>query len=334
MIVADRVLVTGASGVVGGATTRALATQGFRVRALQRRALPDDLRELGVEEIRGDLLDHDALRRACADVDVVVHAAARVEVTGPWSEFERVNIEGTQRILAAAAEAGAGGFVLVSSPSVAHSGSALVAADADPADPDHAGSHYSRSKAIAEQHVLGHTGPMATVAIRPHLVWGPGDTQLTARIIDRARSGKLVLIGDGAALVDTTYLDNAADSLVAAVQRVSTPEVRGRAFVVSNGQPRTVAEMVTRIAQAAGAPGPRARIPYPIARFAGHIVAAAWERSGRTGDPVITPFLAEQLATAHWFDQCATQAALDWRPRVSIDEGFALLHASLRRGVD
>jgi len=322
------VLVTGATGVVGGATVRALLANGHRVTTLQRRALPDDLAAAGARGIRGDITNADDARRACDGIDVVVHAAARVEVTGPWSDFERVNIDGTATMLHAARDAGANGFVFVSSPSVAHAGEPLVGADADPASPEHARSHYARSKAIAEIAVLAaDTDDMATVAIRPHLVWGPGDTQLTARIIDRARSGRLVLIGSGAALIDTTYIDNAGTALAAAVDRVHDEQVHGRAFVVSNGQPRTVAEMLTRIAAAADAPGPRAAIPYPLARLAGHVAAAAWDRLDRPGDPVITPFVAEQLATAHWFDQRATRDALQWSPRVSVDEGFELLAA-------
>ena len=330
---AAQVLVTGATGVVGGATVRALLDAGHRVRTLQRRDLPADLIDAGAQALRGDITDPDDARRACAGIDVVVHAAARVEVTGPWSEFEHVNVEGTGTLLQAARDSGVNGFVFVSSPSVAHSGEALVGADADPASPEHARSHYARSKAIAELAVLAADGDgIATVAIRPHLVWGPGDTQLTARIIDRARSGRLVLIGSGAALIDTTYIDNAGTALAAAVDRIGDEQVHGRAFVVSNGQPRTVAEMLTRIAAAADAPGPRAAIPYPVARLAGHAAAAAWERLDRPGDPVITPFVAEQLATGHWFDQRATRDALQWSPQVSIDEGFDLLAAHLRRG--
>lgn len=325
-----RVLVTGASGVVGGATVRALLARGHQVITLQRSGISDELHERGVIAMRGDVTDTDDARRACADVDVVVHAAARVEVTGPWSEFQRVNIDGTVTMLDAAQRQGVEGFVFVSSPSVAHAGRPLVGADADRADAVHARSHYARSKAIAEELVLAADGAaMATCALRPHLVWGPGDTQLTARIIDRARTGRLVLVGDGAALIDTTYIDNAGTALAAAVDRVRHEQVRGHAFVISNGEPRTVAEMVTRIAHAAGAPGPRARIPYPLARLAGYAAAAAWDRLDRPGDPVITPFIAEQLATAHWFDQRATRAALDWRPEVGVEEGFARLAATL-----
>ena len=169
---------------------------------------------------------------------------------------------------------------------------------------------------------------LAVTAVRPHLVWGPGDTQLIGRIAERARAGRLVLVDDGAALIDTTYIDNAAEAIAQAAERCHLPEVHGRAFVISNGQPRTVFELVSRIALAAGGVPPSRRMPFAVARSAGAVVERAWVRSGREGEPPMTAFVAEQLATAHWFDQRATRAALDWRPRVGIDEGLERLAAS------
>ena len=325
---ARTVLVTGASGVVGGAVARALVAQGYRVVALQRGPVSDELRSLGVIEVRGDITDAQAVSRACTGVGTVVHAAARVEVTGEWAEFDRVNVRGTDTVLGLARAQGVSRFVFVSSPSVAHSGHPLMGAGADPAQPDQARSHYARSKAMAERAVLHcHAEGFATVAIRPHLVWGPGDTQLTERIVQRARAGRLPLIGSGAALIDTTYLDNVGTALAAAVARADLPEVGGRAFVVSNGEPRTVAEMLSRIALAGGAPAPRRAVPYPVARAGGLVAERIWARTGREGDPPMTAFVAEQLATAHWFDQRQTREALDWRPHVSLEEGFRRLAA-------
>ena len=164
---------------------------------------------------------------------------------------------------------------------------------------------------------------MPVVAIRPHLIWGPGDTQLVGRIVERAKAGRLAVIGSGAALIDSTYVDNAADSLVAALERA--PEIGGRAFVVSNGQPRPVGEMLNRIAMAAGAPVPRLKVPYGVARGGGRVDEEIWERRGNAGEPPLTQFLAEQLGTAHWFDQRETRAALGWKPEVGIEEGFRRL---------
>ena len=155
-------------------------------------------------------------------------------------------------------------FVYVSSPSVAHSGSSLIGAPAGPADPDAARDNYSRSKAAGELLALAAAADdFAVVAVRPHLVWGPGDTQLIGRIVERARQGRLAVIGSGAALVDTTYVSNAGDAIVAAADHAD--EQSGRAFVVSNGQPRPVRELLDRIVVAAGLEPPRLRVPVAVA---------------------------------------------------------------------
>jgi nucleoside-diphosphate-sugar epimerase len=166
---------------------------------------------------------------------------------------------------------------------------------------------------------------MAVVAIRPHLIWGPGDTQLVGRIIERAKAGRLAVVGSGAVLIDTTFVDNAADALLAAVDR--TPTIGGKALVVTNGQPRPVRELLNRIVLAAGLEKPRLKVPYRVARTGGMAVERVWERRDREDDPPVTSFLAEQLGTAHWFDQRETRQALDWEPSVSLDEGFHRLRS-------
>lgn len=322
-----RVLVTGGRSMIGAGVAGALAARGDEVVLFQRNGsgLPYD-------EVLGDVTDPAAVAGAVRDVEAVVHLAARVAVTGSWSEFLRTNVTGTEILLDAAVAAGVTRFVHVSSPSVAHAGEPLVGAGNDPADPDRARGHYARSKALAERAALDRDGDgFAVVAVRPHLVWGPGDTQLVGRIVERARAGRLPLVGGGAALVDTTYVDNAVDALVAALDRAPAAEVHGRAFVVSNGQPRTVAELWSRIARAAGAPDPTRAVPFGPAHAAGAVVERAWARAGRPGDPPLTAFLVEQAGTAHWFDQRETRRALQWAPRVRLEEGLARLAASYAR---
>ena len=323
-----RILVTGGRGLLGGAVVHELVARGHEVTSFQRTSAGP--RE-GVREVLGDVTDPDAVAAAVAGHDAVAHLAARVSMVGPWSEFERINIGGTRIVLEGARAAGATRFVQVSSPSVAHAGEPLIGAPATAADPERARGRYARSKAGAELLALAaDRDGFAVTAVRPHLVWGPGDTQLIGRIAERARAGRLVLVDDGAALIDTTYVDNAAEAIAQAVERCDLPAVRGRPFVISNGQPRTVAELVGRIALASGAEPPRRHVPFAAARTAGLAVERAWERLGRDDEPSITAFLAEQLATAHWFDQRQTRAALAWRPRIGIEEGLRRLAASMR----
>ncbi|NII42494.1 nucleoside-diphosphate-sugar epimerase [Curtobacterium flaccumfaciens] len=318
-----RVLVTGASGFLGRAVAAAVRDAGHEVRTFQRRPSGVD----GVTDVLGTMTDPAAVRSAVADVEAVVHLAAKVSLAGDPADFERVNIEGTRDLLAAARDAGATRFVFVSSPSVAHTGASIAGDDATPASPGTARGDYARTKAAAERLALGADAPgFAVVAVRPHLVWGPGDEQLVGRIVDRARRGRLPVLDSGAALIDTCYVDNAATAMVAALHRAE--DVHGRAYVVTNGEPRPVGELLAGICTASGVAAPRRHVPAAIARVAGSLVEAVWRIRPGTDEPPMTRFLAEQLSTAHWFDQRRTRADLRWSPSVSVDQGLRALAAA------
>jgi nucleoside-diphosphate-sugar epimerase len=311
--------------MLGREAARALAERGDRVTVLQRRPAG-----LGLSEVLTDISDADAVLKAIDGHEAVMHLAAKVNVVGPETEYQRVNVQGTRGVVTACATAGVRRLIHVSSPSVAHSGASLIGRGADPADPLAARGPYARSKAAAEQIALAaDDGQLAVVAVRPHLVWGPGDTQLVARVVDRARRGRLVLIGSGAALVDSTYVVNAVDALLAALDRCE--EARGQALVVTNGEPRPVAELLSALCRAAGAPEPTRHVPARLARAGGRLVESTWRLTdglrpeSAADDPPLTRFLVEQLSTAHWFDQRWTRQVLQWKPRVSLDEGFAEL---------
>ncbi|WP_114907203.1 NAD-dependent epimerase/dehydratase family protein [Ornithinimicrobium murale] len=323
-----RVLVTGASGMLGRAVADTLAARGQDVTVLQRRPSGSAHRE-----VLGDVADPAAIQEAVEGQEAVIHLAAKVNVVGAWEDYRLTNIEGTRRLVEAARAGSVQRFVQVSSPSVAHAGDSLVGAGAGPADPDRARGHYARSKAAAELIALAADGADLTVtAIRPHLVWGPGDTQLIGRILQRARAGRLPVLGRGTSLVDTTYVTNAADAIVAALDRAD--RARGRALVVTNGEPRPIGELIRDICLAGGAPPPRLRIPARVAWAAGATVEGAMALSHvlpgvpPITEPPLTRFLAEQLSTAHWFDQRETRRLLGWAPRVSLDEGLRLLAAA------
>lgn len=325
-----KVLVTGASGFLGQATAAAVRDAGHEVRTFQRR--PSGVS--GVQDVAGTMTDDAAVARAVDGVEAVVHLAAKVSLAGDPADFARVNVEGTRSLLGAARAAGVGHFVFVSSPSVAHTGSSLVGADAGPAEPSRARGDYARTKAAAELLALGADAPdFAVVAVRPHLVWGPGDTQLVGRIVERARAGRLPLLDSGAALIDTLYVDNAATAMVAALERVPDDGVHGNAYVVTNGEPRPVADLLAGICTASGVRPPQWHVPAAVARAAGSVVEAVWRVRPGEDEPPMTRFLAEQLSTAHWFDQRRTRRDLGWTPSVSIDEGLERLAAATAPGV-
>ena len=323
---APTVLVTGASGMLGGAVASALRDRGATVRAFQRRPADID----GVQDVTGSLTDAGDVRRAVKGADAVIHLAAKVSISGPEHEYRAINIEGTRHVVDALRAQGGGALVNVSSPSVAHLGRAIVGADATAADPSTARGPYSRTKAAAELLAMAADGVdgLQVTSIRPHVVWGPGDTQLVGRIVDRARRGRLPLLDHGMALIDTTYVTNAADAIVAGFDRIE--DVHGESFVVSNGEPRTVRDVFAGWCGAAGVPAPSLRVPGSAARFAGRVIERVWEKRPGHDEPPMTEFLAEQMSTAHWFDQRRTRERLQWRPRVSMDEGNAQLAAWFR----
>jgi nucleoside-diphosphate-sugar epimerase len=195
---------------------------------------------------------------------------------------------------------------------------------ATPAQPTLARTRYARSKAKAEILMLEADRPgLSVVSVRPHLVWGPGDTQLVERVVERARTGRLRLVGPGAALVDTTYVDNAAEAIVAAIDHADT--AHGQALVVSNGEPRPVAELLRSICLASGVEPPTRHLPLSLTKALGAGAELLWSGLALRSDPPMTRFLAEQLGTAHWFDQRATREVLQWRPNVSLAEGLERL---------
>ena len=337
--IGERILFTGASGLLGRESVLELLRVGYDVRVLQRgdsgiaALLPDSIRPR-FEQVRGDITNEKVVDEAMTGVDGVVHAAAKVSVSGEWADYERINIGGTRVMLQAAVNHSVRTFLYISSPSVAHAGSSIVGDGAGEASPEHARGNYARSKAAAELLVLEANGTplsgggvMHTGALRPHLMWGPGDTQLVERILERSAAGRLPLLSGGTGLIDTLYIDNAADALVRGYQHLDA--FAGRALVVTNGQPRTIAELLGGFCEAVGVPAPRVSVPAKVAALAGRVIERVWERLPKnvtTGDePPMTEFLAEQLSTAHWFDQRSTRELLQWEPSVSIEEGYERL---------
>lgn len=321
-----KVLITGARSLLLGKVAQHLHERGDEVVCMQR-GRAQFAGSTDVEQVLADIRDADSVQRASRGCDAIIHGAARVGVVGTEAEFREVNVDGTANMLLAAHVNNVHRFVHVSTPSVAHSGASIIGAAADPAVTGRKGSLYAETKAVAEQMALAaNSSHMASVAIRPHLVWGPGDAQLVGRIVERAQQGRLVMVGSGSALVDATYIDNAVMSLVAAVDAAQPGAAcAGNAYVIANGEPRTVHELMHGICIAAGVPFSPRHIPASLAVKIGSAMEWMWPRI-RSGEPSLTRFVAEQLGTAHWFDPRPARNELQWAPHVTMDEGFALLH--------
>ena len=326
-----KALVTGGGGFVGGAIVSGLLARGDEVRSFAR-GHHSALAVRGVDVRRGDLCDREAVLRAVEGVDVVFHAAAKAGVWGAAESFRRPNVIGTQHVLDACRAHGVRKLVFTSSPSVVFDQRSLEGVDERIAYPARFLAPYPATKAEAERAVLGANSPaLATVALRPHLVWGPGDPHFVPRLLARARAGKLRRVGDGHWKVDTTFVDNAADAHLNACDALA-PNARcaGRAYFISNGEPIAVGEMLDRILAAAGLPPLQRSISPSFAVAAGWLAETAYRLLRRDEEPPITRFLARQLSTAHWFDIGAAKRDLGYRPRVGLDEGMARLAEWLR----
>ena len=341
-----RILVTGASSLIGDGVVRALAARGDEVVCLQRNPVNGLAALDGVEQQLGDIRDQAAVERAAQGCNGIIHLAAKVGVVGERDEFLSINVEGTRNLLQAATRSAENSvanlaitrFVHVSSPSVAHGGEAIMGEAATPPVTGRTRAWYAESKAIAESIAVEANGPqLGVVVIRPHLVWGPGDTQLVGRIVERARQGRLALVGGGRALVDTTYIDNAVSALMAALDAVSPgASCAGRAYVIANGEPRPIRDLVAGICAAAGVTFEPRDVPLGAARTIGSFLERAWPKLPnriRRGEvePPLTRFVAEQLGTAHWFDPRPAALDLGWEPTVSIDDGLEPLATRFRK---
>jgi nucleoside-diphosphate-sugar epimerase len=327
-----KVLVTGASSLIGGGVATSLVRRGESVVTFQRRAVPE-LTDLPIEQLTGDIRDRDALSGAAEGCDAIVHLAAKVGVAGTWEEYRSVNVDGTANVVAVAARQGVARVVHVSSPSVAHGGEPIIGGLADPPVLGRKRAWYPESKALAEIDALAAASDsLGLVAIRPHLVWGPGDTQLVGRIVERARANRLALVGGGRALVDTTYIDNAIEALIAALDSVAPDAAcSGRAYVISNGEPRPIRELVAGICRAGGVPFEPRNVSLRAGQTIGSIIERVWPVVRRGDEPPLTRFVADQLGTAHWFDLRPVHDDLGWSPSVSIDEGLTRLERWYRQ---
>lgn len=326
-----KALVTGGGGFLGGAIVDCLLANGFIVRSFSRGDYPM-LRERGVEVIRGDLVDGAAVKEACRGCGIVFHNGAKAGVWGNYASFYRSNVVGTANVLKACRETGVPYLVYTSSASVVFGDQDIEGGDESIPYPKRHRSPYTATKAEAERMVLEADSPgLRTLSLRPHLIWGPGDTQIIPRIIARARAGRIVQVGDGGNMVDTTYIDNAALAHYLAAQALMEhPQAAGRAYFISNGEPVNLWEFVNRILTMAGIQPVRRRIPRGIAVVLGFVVEEIHRLCRLSGEPPMTSFLVKELATSHWFDISAARRLLKYEPIVSVAEGLLKLQPWLR----
>ena len=330
MAITGPALVTGGGGFLGRALVRRLLDRGIEVRSLARGDYPE-LRAWGAKTLCGSIDDAAVVGAAVQGCEVVFHVAAKVGTSMKRRDFVRTNIDGTQTILDACRAHAVPKLVYTSTPSVVHTGGDLEGVDESLPYPTHFGGHYPATKAEAERRVLAASdATLSTVALRPHLVWGPGDTTLLPRLVARARAGRLRLVGQTPKKIDTTYIDNAVDAHLLAAERLHPGAAcAGRAYFIANDEPILQEEMINRLLAAAGLPPVSRRISTRVARTVGAVLEFAYRVAGAEGEPIMTRWLADQLSSAHWFDLTAARRDLGYVPGVSVDEGLRRLALSL-----
>lgn len=319
-------LVTGGGGFLGTAIVRMLRERGQTVRSFSRQRYAH-LDSLNVEQFSGDLADPIAMDKAVAACDIVYHVAAKAGVWGRYRDYVAANVTGTENVLAACRKAGVQKLVFTSSPSVVYHGGDMENVDESAPYPATFEAYYPETKAVAEKMVLAANGPaLATVAIRPHLIWGPGDPHLIPRVIEKGRAGKLRRIGRDAKKVDVIYVDNAAHAHVLAGEKLAIGSpIAGKAYFVSQGEPVELWAFINRILAVNNIAPVSKSVPFTLAWTVGVAFEVIYRLLGRQSEPPMTRFVARQLATAHWFNIDAARRDLGYVPLVSTDDGLARL---------
>ncbi len=331
------VLVTGGTGFLGRRIVERLLAEGRSVTVLARNPAPE-LEARGVRFIRTSLDDPAAVRAACIGIETVFHTAAKVGVWGRYDDFFRTNVLGTRALLEGCRTQGVQRLIYTSTPSVVYNGHDLAGPDESLPLTTNCPSPYPLTKAIAEREVLAantvdpHVG-LQTVALRPHLIWGLGDPHLVPRVLERARAGRLRIVGTGQNRVDMVHVENAVEAHLLA-ERALTPAnspAAGRAYFITNGEPVVLWNWINELLRALGEPPVTKKISLDAASAVGAICEALWRVLPVRTEPPMTRFIAAELAKDHWFDISAARRDLGYTPRISMAAGTAELIESLRK---
>jgi nucleoside-diphosphate-sugar epimerase len=322
--VPEKVLVTGGGGFLGGAIVRRLIDRGEDVRSLARGFYPE-LEQLSVDQVQGDISDPAAVAEACDGRDIVFHVAAKPPPWGKYADYHRINVTGTQNIIDSCLEQKIPRLVYTSTPSVVFNGRDIEGVDESMPYPAKFCSHYSATKAIAEQKVVRASNrPLHTIILRPHEIWGPGDNHILPRLVARAK--RLKQIGNGKNRIDTIYIDDAADAHILAADKLKeNPALSGKIYFISQDEPVPAWEMVNALLKAAGCNPIKKAVPFRIAWLAGAVLELIYNTLRLSGEPYITRFMAEAVSQSHWFDISAAKKDLGYQPKLTTAEGLKRL---------
>jgi 2-alkyl-3-oxoalkanoate reductase len=322
-----KILVTGGGGFLGAAIIRQLVARGNDVISYSRRryAVLDDL---GVNQFQGDLLDIEKLRQAMRGCEAVFHVAAKVGMWGKYEDFFQNNVKGTENVIRACKNLGIRYLIFTSSPSVVFDGKDCEGKNESLPYPKKYSAFYPQTKAMAEQIVMASNNAFfKTVCLRPHLIWGPGDNQLLPKLVEKAKQGRLRIIGDGSNKVDCIFIDNAAKAHVLALDQIirDSSKVEGKAYFISQGHPIAIAELINQLLNAAELPPVSKHLSPGITRVLARTLESIYHLFGIASEPMITSFLSQELITSHWYDISAAKHDFGYQADVSIETGMEQL---------
>lgn len=326
-------IVTGGGGFVGKNICLHLAGQGHEVISLSRKHYPE-LEKQQVKSVQVDLaVLPDKLLPECCGADAVFHTAAKVQMWGRYQDFYRSNVLGTRNIIELCRRLNIPKLIYTSSPSVVADGHDLNGVDESYPYPQRYKSYYPQTKAMAEQEVLAaNNTSLRTLALRPHLIWGPGDTNLVPTIIKRARTGKLLRIGAGKNIVDTCFIDDCLQAHLLALNALeSNPSSCGRAYFISQGEPVNLWQWIDQILVLNGLPA----LKRSLAKAPAMILAGMMESLSRllpgNHEPLLTRFLVSEMATNHYFCIDAARKELGYEPKYGVREAMEKTFAAAQR---
>lgn len=322
----QKVLVTGGGGFVGKAVVKQLLGRGLAVTVIGRNHYAE-VEKMGARVITGDICHSDFLNAACAGHDTVFHVAAKAGVWGSLQEYYAINVQGTENVISACRHNCIKTLVYTSTPSVVFRDRDLEGVDETTPYADTFLCHYAETKVMAEKKVLAaNCETLLTTALRPHLIWGPGDTNLIPRLVERGMKQQLKIVGDGRNRVDISYIDNVADAhILAAINLEKSQTAAGQAYFISQGEPVYIWQWINDLFARINIAPVRKRVSFKKAYFAGKLLEKIYLLLRRQDEPPMTRFVAEQLAKSHWFSIDKARSDLGYSPRVSTAEGMEKL---------
>ncbi len=321
-----KALVTGGGGFLGFAIVKILRNKGFAVNTYARQKYPK-LDDVGATQFHGDIADFNALQLAASGCDIIFHVAAKAGIWGAYADYYHTNVDGTDNVIAVCKSLAINKLIYTSSPSVVFNGRSMEGLNESIPYPQHYETAYPETKAIAEQHIIAaNSDKLATVSLRPHLIWGPDDNHLTPRILARGKAGKLRRIGKKDHKVDCIYVDNAALAhLLAAEKLCHNSKIAGKCYFISQNDPRYLWDIVNGILATANIAPVTKIMPFALAYSIGFLLENGYKLLGKTTEPPMTRFLARELSTAHWFDTSAAKNDFSYTPTISIEDGLNML---------